>query len=128
MILDLQPAIDGLRMLKSDLEAYYWDQPMHGSRREQIGYCIRQLSDRAGALESIVFAKGTVRVRVGDLAAEESRALAAATAMLDMWMTEGEPFERTLQIVADALASADRIGLRAAGGTPDLGLALVLRT
>jgi hypothetical protein len=39
---DLLPAIDGLRALKSDLEAYYWGHAAHrsvqSSQRYQITY------------------------------------------------------------------------------------------
>jgi hypothetical protein len=120
---DLLPAIDGLRALKSDLEAYYWGQPAHRGveslQRYQISYWIRQVSDRAAALESIVMHNGTSRVRLRHVPAGEREALRVAAASLDRWVREDEPFERVLQMVALALAAADRIGLCAAGGAPD---------
>ena len=120
---DLLPAIDGLRALKSDLEVYYWSLPAHrgveSSQRYQISYWIRQVSDRAAALESIVMHNGASRVRLGHVPAGEREALRVAAASLDRWVREDEPFERVLQMVALALAAADRIGLCAAGGAPD---------
>lgn len=126
---DLQPAIDSLRSLRSDLEAYYWEQPpdptAQGSRRYQVSHWIRQLSDRTAALESIVLHMGTSCLRLPDLAGGEREALRAAAAVLDRWVPEDEVFDRVLEVVAAALAAADRIGLRAAGGTPEKEASLV---
>ena len=129
MRFDLQPGIDGLCALKSDLEAYYWDQPVHGSQRYQISYWIRQVADRAAALESIVFHKGTSRLRFHDLTDDERATLPAALAMLDQWVHENDSFERARALVATALAAADRLGLHAVGGSPEISLVpLELRT
>jgi len=122
--IDLQPAIDGLRLLRSDLEAYYWDRPAdgsHGCHRYQLSYCIRQLSDRTAALESIVLHKGSLRLRLRDVSIAEGEELKGAMAVLEQWVGENETFDRVLHIVAAALAAADLLGLRAAGAIPDRG-------
>jgi hypothetical protein len=60
---DLQVSVDALRVMKSDLEAYYWDRVGEdGGRpgeRDQIAFCIRQVADHAAALESIALQKGS---------------------------------------------------------------------
>lgn len=128
VIFDLRPAIDGLRSLRSDLEAYYWDYPAQGSQRYQISHWMRQLSDRAAALEGILLHKGAPRLQLRALPATEHEALEAADTVLDhQWVSENEPFDGVLQMVATALAAADRIGLHAAGGAPETGAVIALR-
>ena len=124
MIFDLQPAIDGIRSLRSDLESYYWHRATDGSedsQRFQISYWIRQLSDRSAALDAIVMRMGSWRLLLPDVSDGEARALQEAVAALEHWVDEDDPLDRALQVVATALAAADRIGLRAAGGSPSVG-------
>jgi hypothetical protein len=123
MILDLQPAIDGIRSLRSDLEAFYWHRATdgsEGSQRFQISYWIRQLSDRSAALDDIVMRMGSWCLLLPAVSAGEARALQEAVAALEKWVDEDDPFDRALQVVTTALAAADRIGLRAAGGSPSV--------
>lgn len=104
--------------------AYYWDRTAggsQGSQRYQLSHCIRQLSDRSAALESIVLHKGSLRLRLSDVSAAEGESLKEAVAVLEQWVREDELFDRVLQIVAAAFAGVDRLSLRAAGASPDNG-------
>jgi len=118
--MDLQAPIDSLRLIKSDLEAYFWDYPVEDERRcnerYQIGYWVRQVSDRTAALESILLHKGTARLLVSGMTAAEAEALHSAAAVLDEWIREDESFREVAHKVVAILGAADRIGLRAAGG------------
>ena len=116
--IDLQRAIDGLRSLRGDLEAYCWSRLADGrqeSDRFQIGYWMRQLSDRSASLEGIALHKGSPRVRLCNVSAAEARQLQRALAVIEQSIFDEDPFDRVLQIVTGALAAADRTGLRAAG-------------
>ena len=66
MMIDLQAPIDSLRLIKSDLEAYFWDYPVDDearcNERYQISYWIRQVADRTAALEAVLMHKGAVRL------------------------------------------------------------------
>lgn len=121
LTLDLQTQIDGLRSIKSDLEAYYWDHPGDDeparAERFQIGYWIRQVADRTSALETILLHHGTHRVIVSGVTSGERAALRTAGMILDQWLHEETPFASVLRTVAAVLGAADRIALRAAGGT-----------
>jgi hypothetical protein len=119
MVFDLQPAIDGIRSLRCDLEAYYWHRAADGSQdsqRFQISHWMRQLSDRSEALDGIVIRMGSWRLLLPDVSGAEARALQEAVTALEQWVDEDDPFDRALQVVTTALAAADCIGLRAAGG------------
>jgi hypothetical protein len=121
VVFELQSVIDGIRSLRSDLEAYYWDCPMdgpHESRRFQIGHWIRLLSDRGAALESIVMQKGTSRLALGDVSEAEAKGLREAVDVLQQSIYDDDPFEHVRRLLTAALAAADRTGLRAAGGIP----------
>ena len=123
MIFDLQPAIDGIRSLRSDLESYYWHRAADGSedsQRFQISHWMRQLSDRSAALDGIIMRMGSWRLLLPDVSGAEARALQEAVAALEKWVDEDDPFDRALQVVTTALAAADRIGLRAAGASPSV--------
>jgi len=122
LVIELQPAIDGLRSLRSDVESYYWGCPTDGSEdseRFEVSYWIRQLSDRSTALEGILLHKGSSRLRLRDVSTAEAATLEDAAVALKEWVHDDDPFDRVLRIVSAALAAADRTGLRAAGGTPE---------
>src|SRR5262245_26095318 len=122
LTVDIQRAIDGLRSLRSDLEAYYWDRPADGpedTQRFQVSCWIRQLADRSAALEGIVLYKSASRLRLCNVRASEAKQLQQALAAVEHPVYEEDPFEQVLQIVATALIAADRIGLRAAAARPD---------
>src|SRR5262245_13441551 len=92
--IDLQRAIDGVRALMSDLEAYYWERAgsaPRDSQRFQISHWIRQLSDRSAGLESIVMHKGSVRLRLCDVSADEAKGLEEALVVLERWVCEEDP-------------------------------------
>jgi hypothetical protein len=122
MTLDLQRPIDNLRLFKSDLEAYYWERTGDGEaqqrERYQIGFWMRQIGDRAAALEDILMHMGspTVIVAVGSEA--EGGALRDAIVALDRWIPEGEPFDDVRRCVASVVHAADLVGLSAAGARP----------
>lgn len=120
--IDLQTPIDGLRLIRSDLEAYFWDYPADGEARRveryQISYWMRQISSRASALEGILMDKGARRLAVSEATPAERETLQAAVTVLDQSIPEDESFRDAARRVADILEAADRIGLRAAGGVP----------
>jgi hypothetical protein len=122
MTFDLQPSIDSLRSLKSDLEAYFWDHACDDDARRnerfQIEWWIRQVTDRTAALEMILLRKGSSRLVLHGVSPAEQEALQSAATVLDQWLHEDERFHHVLQTVAAVLAAADRIGLRTAGGVP----------
>jgi hypothetical protein len=122
LTIELDRSIDGLRSLKSDLEAYYWGRPAGGSQdleRFQISHWVREVADRSAALESIALHKGSSRLRLSRVSRSERRKLQDALAALEQCVYEEYAFDRVLLIVLAALAAADRTGLRAAGGHPD---------
>lgn len=120
--IDLQARIDGLRAIRSDLEAYYWEHSDSGGRtpgeRYQVGCWIRLVADRTATLEAILMHQGSTRVIVCHVTPEEDAALRNAATVLDQWIHEEEPLPVVLRIVAAVLGAADRIALRAAGGEP----------
>jgi hypothetical protein len=124
--LDIQIQVDRLRSIKSDLEAYYWDQPLDGDapggRRFQIRFWIRQLADRTAALETLLMHQGDPQVVVPGVSTAEREALQSAAAVLDQWIHEDDSFHDVQRVVGTILAAADRIGLRAAGGMPRHGV------
>ena len=121
-VVDLQAPIDCLRSIKSDLEAYYWnhegDGELQESRRFQISFWIRLITDRTATLEGLLFQKHSSRLVVRGLTTEESAALVDASKVLDQWIHEEETFATVLLTIGRLLAAADCIGLSAAGGTP----------
>jgi hypothetical protein len=122
LVIDLERALDGIRGLVSDLEAYYWHHAENGlqePKRFQISHWILQLSNRLAGLEGIVMHKGGMRLRLRGVSADEAKTLDEALAVLDRWVHEEDPFDDVLQTVASALVATDRIALRAAGGTAD---------
>lgn len=126
MRLDLQAPLDNLRSLIGDLEVFYWERPGEGemleAARYQIGFWIRQVSERAAALQGILLHMGTPAVVLTGVNLAEREALRGAANRLDRWIPEGEPFEGALRIVAAILNAADLISLKAAGGRPAHGL------
>jgi hypothetical protein len=117
-IVDLQGPIDSLRSLKSDLEAFYWEQTGgDANRRDEVFFWIRVLGDRTSALEGLVLQKGSPRVTIHGLDADEHEAVLAAVRTLDHWISEDEPFAKAAVAIARILAAADRVGLAAATGT-----------
>jgi hypothetical protein len=120
--IDLQVPIDALRSLKSDLEAYYWDRAGEGERgaaeRYQIGFWVRQVTDRTAALESIVMHQGTALLLVPALTPAEAEGLERAGHPGAQWVREGDGFGEVREKVATMLQLADRIGLKAAAGRP----------
>ena len=120
--LDLQAPIDGLRSIKSDLEAYYWDHPAHDetqrNERFQISFWIRQINDRTAALESLLLHKGTSRIVLAGLTPAERNAVQSAATLLEQWIEEDETFPNVFRAVAAVLGAADRISLKAAAGSP----------
>jgi anthranilate phosphoribosyltransferase len=122
LTIDIQTQVDRLRSIKSDLEAYYWDQPADGDtpggRRFQISFWIRQLADRTAALEALLMHQGDPQVVVPGVSPTEREALQSAAAVLDQWIHEDESFHDVQRVVGTILSAADRISLRAAGGVP----------
>jgi hypothetical protein len=126
-LIDLQAPIDSLRSIKSDLEAYYWDHAGEDeeqrSRRYQISFWIKLITDRTAALEGLLLDKGSSRLVARGLAEEASDAIVGAAKILDRWINEDETFPNVLHAIGTILAAADRIGLGAAAGTPVAPLA-----
>ena len=122
--LDLHAITDKLLLLKSDLEAFYWNRTGDGElierQRRQIAFSMRQVGERTVALEDIVLQMGCPMVVVTTGRAERER-LRCAVHLFDRFesLDEAEPFEAVLSSVAAVLNAADVVGLRAAGGRPD---------
>jgi hypothetical protein len=120
--IDLQAPIDSLRLIRSDLEAFFWDYPSNGAsghvERYQISFWIRQIGDRTAALEGILMHKGATRLVVTGVGSEEAAVLQDAAAALDEWIREDESFDDVACKVRALLGAADRIGMLAAGGVP----------
>jgi len=125
MTLDLQSAIDSLRSLKGDLEAFYWDRSgdadTQSRERYQTSLWIRLVGERTAALEGIVMHLGTTAVMVSGVSPGELETLRGALTVLDRWIQESEPFDDVLQSVTAILNAADVLCLRAAGGRPENG-------
>jgi hypothetical protein len=115
--LDLYAVVDRLLLLKADLQAYCGGAP---GRRDQLAFMIRQVSERALALEDLVMRIGAsvVVVTVKRAAAETLRCAMHRLDHLD-WIDDAEPFDDVVSCVIDALHAADVVLLRAAGGRPD---------
>jgi len=126
LVIDLQAQVDRLRSIRSDLEAYYWEQPEgsegFGGRRFQVSFWIAKVAQRIADLEHLTLARGAATVSVVGLAAGEQEAVESAGAVLDRWIHEDECFPDVQRVVGTVLAAADRIALRAAGGVPRLPL------
>lgn len=123
MRLDLQGPIDNLRLIRGDLEAYYWDRTTRGEMREreryQINLWIRLVSERTAALEGILLHMGVRGVILAGRGPADQEAVRSAAKVLDRWIHEEEPFPEALRQVAAILAAADAICLMAAGGRPE---------
>src|SRR5262249_18448762 len=121
--LDLQGPIDNLRLIRGDLEAYYWDRTTRGElgerERYQINLWIRLVGERTAALEGILLHTGVRAVTLTAAGPAEREAVRSASKVLDRWIHEEEPFREVLAQVAAILAAADTICLMAAGGTPE---------
>lgn len=126
LIIDLQAQVDRLRSIRSDLEAYYWDQPEgtegFGGRRFQVSFWIAKVAQRITDLEYLMLARGQTTVSVVGLGAAEQEVVESAGAVLDRWIHEDECFPDVQRVVGAVLAAADRIVLRAAGGAARLPL------
>ncbi len=120
LVIDLQAQVDRLRSIRSDLEAYYWDQPDgtegFGGRRFQVAFWISKVAQRISDLEQLFMARGETTVSVIGLNQIEQEAVESAGAVLDRWIHEDECFPDVHRVVGAVLAAADRIALRAAGG------------
>ena len=122
LLIDLQTQLDRLRSIRSDLEAYYWNQPEgtegFGGRRFQVTFWITKVAQRISDLEQLLMARGETTVSVVGLTPAEQEAVESAGAVLDRWIHEDECFPDVQRVVGSVLAAADRIVLRAAGGIP----------
>jgi hypothetical protein len=124
MTIDLEGPIENLRSLKGDLESFFWDHPgvSSGERDErfQIAFWIRQLTERAAALEALLLHKGASRVVVPGLPPAERDALESAASVLQQWIPDGASFASVRRMMVAVLGAADRLGLTAAAGAaPD---------
>ena len=126
LVIDLQAQVDRLRSIRSDIEAYYWDQPEgtegFGGRRFQVSFWIAKVAQRIADLEHLMLARGETTVSIVGLGAGEHEAVESAGAVLDRWIHEDECFPDVQRVIGAVLAAADRIVLRAAGGVPRLPL------
>ena len=122
--LDLHAVADRLWLLKADLQSYWDGSPEpHDVRRQQLAIAIRQVSERAIALEDLVMRVGAsvVNVTTKRAAAESLRCAVHRFDRLDL-IDDAKPFDDLVSCVIDALHAADVICLRAAGGRPDVAV------
>ena len=119
--LDLHAVIDRLLLLKADLQAYRGRDL--DARRDQIACVIRQVSERAVMLEDVVMRVGAPAVVVTAKRAT-AESLRCAVHRFDLLgsIDDAEPFDEVVSCVIDALHAADVVGLRAAGGRPEVAL------
>lgn len=121
--LDLHATIDKLLLFRSDLELYYWERPSDGAdldhERRQIALWMRQVSERALALEDVVMHLGSAIVVVAVRAATRE-SLRCASQLFDRTIGDDEPFDEVRRSVADVLHAADRVWLLAAMGKADV--------
>jgi len=119
--LDLHAVVDRLLLLKADLQAYCGARDLQDARRNHVAFAIRQVSERALALEDVVMRVGApvVVVTARRAAAESLRCAVHRLDRLDS-IDDTEPFDEVVSCVIDALHAADVVGLRAAGGRPDV--------
>jgi hypothetical protein len=121
--LDLHAVADRLLLLKADLQAYGGACDPQEARRDHVAFAIRQVSERALALEDLVMRVGApvVVVTAKRAAAESLRCAVHRLERLDS-IDDAEPFDEVVSCVIDALHAADAICLRAAGGRPDVAV------
>jgi hypothetical protein len=122
--LDLHIAIDRLLLLKADLQAYCGAaRERNDVRRNQIAFAIRQVSERALALEDVVMRIGApvVVVTAKRAAAESLRCAVHRMDRLES-IDDSQPFDELVSCIVDALHAADVVGLRAAGGRPEVAV------
>jgi hypothetical protein len=119
--IDLYAVVDRLLLLKADLQAYRSARDPQDVRREQIAFTIRQVSERAVALEDLAMRIGAsvVVVTAGSATAESLRCALHRFDRLDS-IDDAEPCDEVVSSVIDALHVADVVSLRAAGGRSDL--------
>jgi len=122
LTIDLNAAIDCLRLVRGDLDVHYWARRGQGetekSERFQISLWIRQLGDRTAALEGVLMHLGAPAVVLSGLGPAQCEALRDATKALECWLAEEESFQDVLRSVTAILHAADTICLGAAAGRP----------
>ena len=110
--IDLQQGLDGLRALRSEVEAYYFDlgtmERQHA--RLQITTWMRMLAERALAIEYLILQFTTPHVAI--------RGHEGDVASLVECLDHATPLEQVRRLVATALSEADCIVLAAAAGRP----------
>jgi hypothetical protein len=118
--LDLHAVVDRLWLLKADLQSF-WDDAPEAFDVRQLAIAIRQVSERAMALEDLVMRLGAsvVNVTTKRAATESLRCAVHRFDRLDL-IDDAKPFDDVVSCVIDALHAADVICLRAAGGRPDV--------
>ena len=120
LTIDIEAQIENLRALKGDLEEYYWAIPavvgVPEDRREQVAFAIRQIGDRAAALEDVMRAKGARQLQVARASADETRRIMDAVVRLGGEIPSGAPFGSLLAAIRTILQAADDVGLAAARG------------
>ena len=121
--LDLHAVVDRLLLLKADVQSYCAVGDLQGARRNQIAFAIRQVGERALALEDVVMRVGApvVVVTAKRAAAESLRCAVHRLAHLES-IDDAEPFDDVVSCVVDALHAADVVALRAAGGRSDVAV------
>jgi hypothetical protein len=122
--LDLHAIVDRLWLLKADLQSYCDDSlERYDVPRQQLAIAIRQVSERAMALEDLVMRVGAsvVIVTMKRAAAESLRCAVHRFDRLDL-IDDAKPVDDVVSCVIDALHAADVICLRAAGGRPDVAV------
>ena len=125
--LDLHAVIDKLLLFKSDLQAYYSDRAGDGElverQRYQVAFSIRQVRERTDALEDILMHMGCPIVVVTVNGTQRERLRSAVHVFDRLESIDGvEPLDEVLCAVATVVSAADVVGLRAAGGRPDVAV------
>jgi hypothetical protein len=121
--LDLHAVVDRLLLLKADLQAYCGARDLQDARRHHVAFAIRQVSERALALEDLVMRVGApvVVVTAKRAVTESLRCAVHRLERLEL-IDDAEPLDDVVSRVIDALHAADVVGLRAAGGRPDVAV------
>jgi len=122
--LDLHAIVDKLLLLKGDLQAFRCGRTevgeLHERRRYQIAVAMRQIGERAIAIEDVLMQVGCPIVVVTAGRSERER-LGRAVHVFDQpeSIDETDPFHDVLCWVTAVLNAADVVCLCAAGGRPD---------
>jgi len=122
--LDLHAVVDKLLLVKADLQAYAGmrggDGDLHEARRHQLAFAIRQVSERALALEDLAMRLGgsVLAVTVTRATGESLRCAVHRIDRLES-IDDAEPFDDVVSSVIDILHAADVVCLRASGGRLD---------